>query len=141
MLVFVDESGDTGMSGKPGQSDHFVVALVRCEDDDEGARADARIDELRLELRLHARFEFHFHSTKPDLRQRFLEATLPFDWGFLAFVMNKRALRSSASRAGDTLYNRTAQYVFENASPYLDNAKVVIDKRAPTDSAKNSLDT
>jgi hypothetical protein len=129
VLVFVDESGDTGVSGKPGQSDYFVVTLVRFENDDEGARVDARIDQLREELRLHSRFEFHFHGTKPALRQRFLEAVLPFDWGFLAFVLNKRTLWSSAFRAGDTLYQRTAKYVFENASPYLDNAKVVIDKR------------
>src|SRR3990172_9277657 len=100
------------MSGKPGQSDYFVVTLVRFENDDEGARVDARIDELREELRLHSRFEFHFHGTKPDFRRRFLEAVLPFDWGFLAFVMNKRALWSSAFRSGDTLYQHTARYVF-----------------------------
>ncbi len=129
MLVFVDESGDTGVSGKPGQSDYFVVTLVLFENDDEAARVDTRIDQLRQELRLHSRFEFHFHGTKSDFRRRFLEAVLPFDWGFLAFVMNKRALWSSTFRSGDTLYQRTAQYVFENASPYLDNAKVVIDKR------------
>ena len=29
MLVFVDESGDTGTSGKEGQSKYFVVTLVR----------------------------------------------------------------------------------------------------------------
>lgn len=129
MLVFVDESGDTGMSGKSGQSEYFVVTLVRFENDDVAARVDTRIDRLREELRLHARFEFHFHGTKPDYRQRFLEAMLPFDWGFLAFVMNKRALWSDSFRTGDTLYRRTAHYVFENARPYLDNAKVVIDRR------------
>jgi hypothetical protein len=43
--------------------------------------------------------------------------------------MNKRALWSDAFQSADVLYQRTARYVFENASPYLDNAKVVIDKR------------
>jgi hypothetical protein len=28
MLAFFDEAGDASMSGKPGQTPHFVVALV-----------------------------------------------------------------------------------------------------------------
>ncbi len=41
MLVLVDESGDTGMSGMAGQSDFFVVTLVRFESNREAERADA----------------------------------------------------------------------------------------------------
>ena len=129
MLVFVDESGDTGTSGKEGQSDYFVVTLVLFEQDDVAERVDLRIDALRSELGFNQRFEFHFHSTKAEIRKGFLQAMLPFDWGFLAFVMNKRGLWSPSFESGDTLYKRTAQYVFENASPFLDEAKVVIDKR------------
>jgi hypothetical protein len=128
MLVFVDESGDTGMSRKPGQSAYFVVTLVRFESDEEGERASARIDALRPELGLDHRFEFHFHETKPEIRQRFLRAMLPFDWRFLAFVVNKRALWSPTFHSSETMYKRAARYVFENASSYLDDAKVVFDK-------------
>jgi hypothetical protein len=128
MLIFVDESGDTGMSGKEGQSKYFVVTLVRFENDDEGERVDARIDRLRSELGLNPRFEFRFHETKSAIRQRFLKAMVPLDWGFLAFVMNKRGLWSPSFRSSETLYKHTAQYVFENARPYLNEAKVVIDK-------------
>lgn len=42
MLVFVDESGDAGITGKEGPTAFFVVALVLFEDHDQAERADRR---------------------------------------------------------------------------------------------------
>jgi len=47
MLVFVDESGDTGLRLSKGSSNYFVVTLVSFQDHDEATRCDRTIDELR----------------------------------------------------------------------------------------------
>ncbi len=129
MLVFVDESGDTGMSGKEGQSDYFVVTLIRFESNEQAERADERIDRLRSDLQLNKRFEFHFYGVRSDTRRKFLQTMVSYDWGFLAFVMNKRALCSSTFNSPDKLHNYTTSLVFENAKPYLADATVVIDAK------------
>ncbi|MBD3338866.1 MAG: DUF3800 domain-containing protein [Candidatus Lokiarchaeota archaeon] len=47
MLVFVDESGDSGLKINKGSSKFFIVTLVLFEEDDEANAADQRIDLLR----------------------------------------------------------------------------------------------
>ena len=80
MLVFVDEAGDAGISGKPGQTSHFVVAVVIFDDNDQAGKADRRIDLIRYEHGLPQKFEFRFHDRRPDVRSYFLQQLLPYAW-------------------------------------------------------------
>ena len=52
MLVFIDESGDTGRKLDKGSSRYFVIVLITFEDNDEALACDQRIALLRKELRL-----------------------------------------------------------------------------------------
>ncbi len=62
VLVFLDESGDLGLSGKPGASPYFSVGLLIVSEDN--ARIlDGLIDDVRRVLSLSARFEFKFART------------------------------------------------------------------------------
>lgn len=74
MLVFVDESGDSGLKIGQGSTEKFIVALILFEDHDEAGSADQRISLLKKELGLPSCYEFHFNKCRPDLRKAFLEA-------------------------------------------------------------------
>lgn len=76
MLVFVDESGDTGLAIDKGSSKYFVVSLVLFEDNEEAEAADQRIELLKKELALPPTFEFHFHDNHPNIRKTFLKAII-----------------------------------------------------------------
>jgi hypothetical protein len=127
MLVFVDEAGDAGISGKEGQTSHFVVSLVLFEDHDQAEATDRRIDLIREELRFPPTFEFKFHSCQPKVRTYFLQEVLPYNWFFLGIVINKRKLYSPNFAVSEVFYNYATSLVFENAKPHLREAIVVID--------------
>ena len=50
MLVFIDESGDSGLKIEKGSSRYFTVSLVVFEDNDEALACDQRIKLVRKEL-------------------------------------------------------------------------------------------
>lgn len=128
MLVFVDESGDPGMRGKPGSSKYFVVTAVIFFDNDEAERCEESIRKIRCDLHLHERFEFHFNKCKRQIRERFLEVISGRRFIYHSMVMNKRALWSNRFLDSGEFYRFTAGIVFKNAESRLNEAIVVIDE-------------
>ncbi len=128
MLVFIDESGDSGMKGKPGSSEFFAVTAVIFEDEDEAEECERRIASLRAELGLHERFEFHFNSCSRRFRERFLVAVSRSGFFYHSVVLDKARLRAQGFQDKNAFYKYTTSLVFENAKPYLRQAKVVIDR-------------
>jgi hypothetical protein len=47
MLVFVDESGDSGMKGKDGSSAFFVINAVLFEENESAEECDRAINKMR----------------------------------------------------------------------------------------------
>lgn len=127
MLVFVDESGDTGLQLAKGSSDYFAVVLVAFEENDEAQAADDRISLLRRELRKPAEFEFHFKENSDTVRRAFLEAVVPYNFFYFGFVINKAKLFPKSFPTTDAFYRYACGLVFESAKPYLDEAAVKID--------------
>jgi len=61
MLIFIDESGDSGLKVEHGSSRLFTISLVVFEEKDEALACDQRIDLLKRELGWKdVRSEFHF---------------------------------------------------------------------------------
>jgi hypothetical protein len=89
MLVFVDESGDTGLKIDQGSSVYFTVTLVIFEENDEAQACDDRIELLKRELNLSENFEFHFSKNDNRIRTAFLEAVLPYNFFYMSIVINK----------------------------------------------------
>ena len=89
MLIFIDESGDSGMKIKAGSSKYFTLALVAFSNHDEALAVDDRISRLRKEHGLPDNFEFHFNKMNFAYRRLFLEAIAPYTFFYLAVVMNK----------------------------------------------------
>lgn len=130
MLVFIDESGDTGFKIESGSSRFFIISLVIFEDDDEALACDQRIQLLKKELGYPADFEFHFYDNSDKIRQKFLEVISPYNFFFLPMIINKdpQKLYGEGFKHKNSFYKFACGLVFENAKPYLKNAKVKIDK-------------
>lgn len=128
MLVFIDESGDPGMRGKPGSSKYFIVTAVIFNDNDEAGRCEESICRLRTTLRLHERFEFHFNKCNNQIRERFLEAVSGRTFIYHSMVMNKRLLWSSRFLDSGEFYRFTAGIVIQNAGNQLNDAIIIIDE-------------
>ncbi len=127
MLVFLDESGDTGLKLDGGSSKFFTVAMIVFEDHDEAQDADDRIALLRRELGKPATFEFHFKENGDRVRQAFFEAVVPYNFFYFGFVINKAKLYGPGFHFKESFYKYVCGLIFENAKPHLDNAIVKID--------------
>lgn len=127
MLVFVDESGDSGLKIGRGSTEKFIVALILFEDHDEAGSADQRISLLKKELGLPSRYEFHFNKCRPDLRKAFLEAVVPYNFFYFGIVINKNYLYGDGFKYKESFYKYISGLVFQNAKPQLDMATVVLD--------------
>jgi hypothetical protein len=89
MLVFIDESGDSGLKIEKGSSKFFTVALVAFEDHEEAIACDQRISLLRRELGWKEGSEFHFNKNSKEIRKSFLKAVLPYNFFYYGIVINK----------------------------------------------------
>ena len=110
MLVFVDESGDAGRKLDRGSSQYFTVVLVSFNEREEATACDQRIGLLRHELGLPEDFEFHFRHNSHRVRLAFLEAILPYNFFYHAFVLNKDPgkLYGRGFQFKESLYNTSA---------------------------------
>jgi len=127
MLVFIDESGDTGLKIERGSSKYFVISLVLFEDNEEAVSCDQRIQLLKRELRLSEKFEFKFRRLRKDQRIKFFEAVLPYSFFYFGIVINKEKLYGEGFKVKESFYKYTCSLVFANAKPHLKDAIIVID--------------
>jgi hypothetical protein len=133
MLVFVDESGDTGFKFTLGSSQHFVISAVVFRDRAVAEKCDQAISRLRDSLGWHPRREFHFYKSDDCTRRQFYAAVADFDFRLISFALNKPRLIEGALRQKDRLYMKVMSWVFDNAAPWLDCATVVVDKSGGRD--------
>lgn len=129
MLVFIDESGDTGFKIEKGSSRYFVIVLVSFEENEEAIACDQRIQLLKRELKLPESFEFKFNKLRKDQRIKFFEAVLPYTFFYYGIVINKKPdkLYGDGFKIKESFYKYTCSLVFENAKPYLKDATIIID--------------
>ena len=120
MLVFLDESGDTGFKIESGSSPFFTVTLVLFEEHDEAQAADDRIRLLRRELAKPETFEFHFTENSDAIREAFFHAITPYSFFYFGIVIDKARLYGESLTTKDAFYKYVCGLVFESAKPYLD---------------------
>jgi len=128
MLVFIDESGDTGLTIEKGATKYFVIVMIAFEDNDEALACDKRIDLLRRELRLQERYEFHFHHNSNRVRETFFRAVLPYQFFYYGIVINKEKLFGEGFKNKESFYKYATSLLFENAKEKLERATVIIDE-------------
>lgn len=128
MLVFIDESGDTGLEISEGATKYFGIFMVAFDDNEEALSCEQRINLLRRELRLSEDFEFHFHGVSKRVRETFLKAVLPYQFFYYGIVINKKKLFGEGFKNKESFYKYSCNLLFENAKEKLENATVVIDE-------------
>lgn len=130
MLVFIDESGDTGRKVNQGSSKFFVISLVLFEDNDEALACDQRIALLKREMGKDNRFEFHFQDNSEKIRVAFLESIIPYSFAYFSVVIDKdpKKLVGEGFNVKESFYKYACHMAFTNAKPHLDNATVILDK-------------
>ena len=135
MLVFIDESGDSGLKIGRGSSRYFTVGLVVFEDHDEALACDERIGFLRKDLGWKLDREFHFKNNSEKVRCLFLRAVSSFNFFYYGIVINKdpEKLYGEGFRKKSSFYKYTCSLVFENAKHKLDSAIVVVDRSGSLD--------
>lgn len=141
MLVFIDESGDTGRKLEKGSSQFFVISLVVFQDIEEANSCDQRIGLLRHELKLPENFEFHFTHNSKRIKRDFLKAIQPYQFIYFSVVIDKnpKKLWGPGFSTKESFYKYACQMVFTNALPYLSNVTIILDKSGSPD-FRNQLD-
>ncbi len=128
MLVFVDESGDTGLRNLDGSSRYFVITLVLFDTQEAAEEVSQKIDALRQELSLPAQYEFHFFKTKDVLRRAFLTAVRQGQFIFCSLGVDKRKLHGTEFDHRDLFYKTVCEAAFSQARPLLHEANVQFDE-------------
>lgn len=128
MLIFIDESGDSGLKISQGASAYFTVSLVVFEDTDEAVACDQRIELLRREIGWKPSSEFHFHRNSDRIRDVFLKAVQPYSFFYYGIVINKAKLYGEGFKNKESFYKYACRLVFENAKEKLHNAIVILDQ-------------
>jgi len=111
MLVFIDESGDSGLKIEEGSSRYFTIGLVVFEDNDEALNCDQRIRLLKKELGLSENYEFHFKRNSDKVRLAFLTAVSPYNFFYYGIVINN----DPKKLWGDGFRNKKSFYIQRRA--------------------------
>lgn len=104
MLIFVDESGDSGYKFDKSSSPLFVVtAIVFLEPADAQACA-AAITGLKTQLRFKPSAEFKFNKAGYRHRMDFFKTIAPHTFRYYSFALDKVKISGSDYRHPDTAY-------------------------------------
>lgn len=128
MLVFIDESGDSGLKLDSGSSKYFTITLLVFEEHDEANACDSRIQLLKRELGYESNFEFHFKSNSDKVRNKFIEAVMPYSFFYYGICINKEKLYGDGFKNKESFYKYVCGLVFENAKDKLHEAIVIFDR-------------
>lgn len=126
MLVFIDESGDSGFKLDKGSTPVFAVALAAFGSTEEAARCDSIIRDALKTLRVKP--EFKFSKAHGKVRDAFFEAVIGCDFRVRALVVEKELIRSGRLRTNkEEFYQFFVKTMLRFDDGLLRDARVVID--------------
>ncbi len=130
MLVFVDESGDSGWKIQQGSSRFFSVALVVFEENEDAIACDQRIQLLKKEIGWKSSEEFHFKRNSDRVRRSFLRAVTPYHFFYYGIVIDKERgnYLEENFKSKKSFYEYVCGLLFEVAKEKLRDATVVMDE-------------
>ncbi len=89
MLIFIDESGDTGFKIGRGSSRYFILCLIVFNNDNEAQKVTNIVVDLKETLRKTSHFEFKFNKVSESESSMFFNHTLNSDFKVFALVFDK----------------------------------------------------
>lgn len=129
MLIFMDESGDTGFKFSKTSSRFFVLAIVIFDSLEAAEKANDAINDLRKELKLSEKTEFKFSTgTTNKVKATFLQKLSKHDFRYRAIVIDKTVLAKREPNPVDSLYMLVADQLFLRAEDRITNAALFVDR-------------
>lgn len=126
MLVFIDESGDPGFKVQRGSTPDFTAALVAFQDVEQARLTQKAIETTAARLRVFP--EFKFSKCRPEIRDAFFKAVLPYDFCVRAIVVKKERLYSQHLRTTkESFYSFFVKSMLKYDGGLLSQAQIVID--------------
>jgi hypothetical protein len=126
MMIFIDESGDTGF--KTGSSVYFILVAV-IFDRLESANLSAEIIRSEIIKNYKVNFEFHFSSNQNSTRIRFLELIQNLDFKWTYVIIDKSKISQFNTRNNDYITQKIAFDLCQKIEKYLGNSKIIFDKK------------
>lgn len=127
MLIFVDESGDTGFKFEKGSSRYFVIVLVIFEDTLDAEEVSLKIKRLKRRLGWNEVTEFKFSGTNDRFRKRFFETVKDCPFGFVALAVDKKKFTEERLQ-GRRFYDSILAQSFDEPPNLEGEAVVYFDK-------------
>ena len=128
MLIFMDESGDTGFKFDKVSSQYFVLVMVTFDSLEAAEKANEAVKEVRKELKRSESLEFKFSTgTNNKAKAPFLQKLSRQDFHYRAVVIDKKILMKRESNPIDSLYMLVADQLFLRAQSHIKNASVFVD--------------
>ena len=129
MLVFIDESGDTGFKIDRGSTPNFVVCPIIFRDTLDAERMALAIKELRRELKFGDFYEFKFSKCSRDIRKKFLKKINRYNFTYRSVVMRKEKIYGRKLRSKkEYFHNYTIRMLLEHTQGSISSAKIKVDK-------------
>jgi hypothetical protein len=126
VLVFIDESGDPGFKVRRGSTPDFTAALVAFQDVEQARLTQKAIETTAARLRVFP--EFKFSKCRPEIRDAFFKAVLPYDFCVRAIVVKKEPLYSQHLRTNkESFYSFFVKSMLKYDGGLLSQAQIVID--------------
>jgi Protein of unknown function (DUF3800) len=126
MLVFIDESGDPGFKVRRGSTPDFTAALVAFQDVEQARLTQKAIETTAARLRVFP--EFKFSKCRPEVRDAFFAAVLPYDFCVRAIVVRKEKLYSPHLRTNkESFYSFFVKSMLKYDGGLLSEAQIIID--------------
>lgn len=125
MLVFMDESGCTGLKFKRGSSPYFIITLVVISTPEAAEKISDAIERLRKRLDFWE--EFHFQSLHKNIRREFYLMLQNFPVKFYSIILDKSQPYVHDLQKNE-IYSEVANVVL--GLPDLNGASLYVDKRA-----------
>lgn len=130
MLVFIDDSGDSGFRVEKGSSKIFVIVLVIFDDPLEAEETSLAVKKLRRKMKVSDQYEFKFNKTNRVFREAFFEAVKGCKFKVRAVVVDKQKIYSPRLRSyKENFYNHIIMHVIKNSIGRIKKAKLKFDSR------------
>lgn len=128
MIVFIDESGDSGFSINTGSSKAFVIVCVVFEDELEAEKTAVAIKALRRTLKFSDDTEFKFNKSRKAVRIAFLQTIKPFSFSIRALVVQKDQISSPLLKSDkSSFYSYFIKTILTHSRGSIMDAKIRID--------------
>lgn len=134
-LVFIDESGDPGLTG--GRSSNFVVAAVVIINDTDDVIIRGKIKDYRRTLGWNDKDEFKFSKTRKGVIKELVKILKPYRYKIYGVILDKENSRLPVNNNRYSLYNLILAEVLKNTK--ITDMKICIDGDVGKKYKKNTI--